>query len=165
MTFSNFTKSRKVERVAVEAHLRSTAIGATVTYGEIKAATGVDCRRDRHVLSSARTTLRDNDGVLFEAVASVGVRRLSAAEIAVDQSRRKRAHQQAKLGLKELATIREPGSLPPGERLLYNASTALLGVIAASSSTKASKLIQSNQVSGHPPPTMADALRLLSRDG
>lgn len=138
-----FSRSRAVERQAVADLLRAAKPGQVLTYGDIKARTGVDCQHDRHILNAARDMVRDEDGVVFEAAYGVGLRRLTDAEVAkiVPDHRRRKAHRQAVKGIKELGTV-DPAALPAGERLLHQAGMALLGAVAAVSTHSAFRRVQ-----------------------
>lgn len=134
----NITNSRAIERAALAARLRLVEAGEVVTYSDLDQACGCDVRASRHILASARAELRDEDSIVFESLAGIGLRRLTEAErgtVAPDR-RRRRAFRQAQTSLKEMRGL-EQALLTPGERQQFFARYALISAIAAVSTHRA----------------------------
>jgi hypothetical protein len=102
MSLPQITNSRAVERAALMELLRTIEAGATVTYEEMDAAAQCDVRKDRHVLAAARADLRDEEMMVFEPIARVGLRRLTESERATIAPDRRRSASKKCAGLKLL---------------------------------------------------------------
>lgn len=84
--------------------LRGVKVGQVISYSRLSAEAGEDVQRKaRHLLDSARAALR-REGILFDAVTNVGLKRLDdvgAVAVAEGQSRRsERADRRASEALK-----------------------------------------------------------------
>jgi hypothetical protein len=137
MPLEQITNSRAVERQALVELLRTVEPGATVNYGMMEAVARCDLRKNRHVLAAARGDLRDEETIVFEAVPTVGLRRLTEPEratVAPDRRRRK-SFRQATLGLKEMRGL-ETAALSNSERQQFLGRLALLSAVAAVSSSR-----------------------------
>jgi len=139
MAEPQFSTSRAVERAAVAEALRAAEPGETISYATLDAAAECSVKENRHIVASARVELRDEDGIVFEAIPNVGYRRLTDSEratVAPDR-RRRRAYRQASNGLKEMRGLLESPSLTAGERQQALGRFALLGAVAAVATHKA----------------------------
>jgi hypothetical protein len=126
------TNSRAIERDLIAAHLRTVAPGATTTYAELSTVAGIDIRAARHVLKAAREEVCNEDGIVFESLINIGLRRLTQSELATVQPdrRRHKAYRQSRIALREMRGVDE-AALPPGERTQFLARLAQHGAIAA----------------------------------
>lgn len=131
--FQSITKSRKVERETIEKLMRDTVQGELLTYAQMSEAVGMNVQRVRYVMEAARRIMRDEEGIVFEAIMNEGLRRLTDLDIAtqVANRRRRKVYRQANFGIKEMLGVKDTSSLPPGEKIQYDAGSALLGAIAA----------------------------------
>jgi len=127
-----FSRSRAIERAALAQLLRTVGEGETVTYAELDRAAGTGVRAERHLLTAARREVRDEDGLVFEPLNLVGLRRLTQVEMATVQPdrRRQRAFRQSVIAQREMAGVRE-ADLGAGERVQFLARLAQHGALAA----------------------------------
>jgi hypothetical protein len=89
---------------ALAARLREVPIGETVTYTDLDAAIGRDCRARRYLLMAARERVENETGALFQAVFNSGLKRLEASAFAtIGQQSRKSIRTKARTASKRMA--------------------------------------------------------------
>ena len=125
-------------------HLRRVDIGATVTYAQLREviSTGVQAGRGKSALETARRKLRDDHNMVFDAVRSVGLRRLSDAEtVEAGASYLGKVKRAARRGARVITAIKDFERLPDDVKIRHNAAMSALGAIEAVSSGRVVKAI------------------------
>lgn len=116
--------------------MAKTTIGATLTYDEISAALGRDCRtRDRYKILVAKKMGEEQSGIIFETQYDVGYRRLPGAELAkIGSAGLKVIRNKAKTSIKTMTLgMSAANDLPPDEyrkQLQFLSSLNLIAELA-----------------------------------
>lgn len=109
--------------------LREKAIGDIATYEEMTDACGRNVQEHRGPLNSARNILRSEDGIEFETVSNVGIRRLDDVGVVHTLgSYLKRARNAAKKGRKVSVCVQKPETLPPELRARFYTAQSLFAL-------------------------------------
>jgi hypothetical protein len=112
-------------------HLQSVEVGQVVTYSELNTVAKIDVQEHRSQLDTARRRLL-KDGIAFDAVMGVGIRRLSNDEIPeVASGAVKRSQKVAKKGLRVLACA-DYAKLPPDLKIQHTVTGTILGIMSKS---------------------------------
>lgn len=106
-----------------------------VTYAELNTAAKIDVQANRSQLDTARRRLL-KDGIAFDAVMGIGLRRLNNDEIPdVAASAIKKSQRVAKKGMRTLACS-DYSSLPPDLKIRHTVTATVLGLMAKSAERK-----------------------------
>jgi len=124
--------------------LRKVEVGQTATYPELSAVISRDVQRlARSNLQSARKALEAQDGIVFEAVHNVGMRRLddvakvkSASSMLSGLRRRSR-----RIG-RRLATVENVAELSAPAKITFDTVATMVGVLDVMTSDKGIKKIE-----------------------
>ena len=140
------------EVMELVAMLVQTPVGGVVTYRDMTRQIGVDVVARRHLLASARRILMREHRMVFGCVMNEGLKLLDCVEVVdiAPLERRKRIHQQAKLGIRELTTVKYD-ELPPDKQAAQNVGLALLGALHAGSDRAAVKKLEHKVANGKLP--------------
>jgi hypothetical protein len=124
--------------------LRQVPVGAVVEYAALTRELGIDVDgRARHLLRSARTRLLEEEGIVFDAVTAVGIKRLDdVGTVDVAEGRTRITGRQIRRTLKIAGTVRDPKGLPPAARARHEAVTIKNGVMAVLFQPKAQRAIK-----------------------
>lgn len=123
-----FKPSAETEKLIVR--MREMEVGEVLTYDQMRAATGVDCQKDRTHIQTARRHLLNEDQRVFSAVRCVGIKRLNDVEIVEQEGTTTiKIRRTVRGSLRRLATV-NPDKLPPLEAQRYRVASAGLGAIA-----------------------------------
>ena len=124
------------ETLVVE--LRKVQPGEIVTYSQLIAAVGKDIRGEhRGYLQTARNILLREDSAVFSAVSGYGLKRLEDHEIPkIGVSAIRQINRKATRSLKQLSCVRNYNNLEKDEKVTFNATTSLLGMLRESSKSK-----------------------------
>ena len=152
---------RAIETAVLVKELRAVQVGATITYRALSMACGVDVLARRHLLDSARRIAMREHRVVFSAEISTGLRRLSDVETVtlMPELRRSRIRSQAKMGIREIATV-DYGKLPADKQLAHNVGLAVLGALHMASDRATVRQIE-HQVANGKLPEMDGTLKLI----
>lgn len=144
-------------------YLRGVAAGQVVRYGDLSRLIGRDVQRSgRHALVGARRVLQ-REAMEFEAVAGVGIKRLSDSEIArLATPVIKHIGRAARRGLRRLSSVRDFASLPNEDKVARNAGGACLGAIAHFSDPRQVKRIEGVVTSSQTALPPADTVQLIA---
>jgi len=149
-----------VATTAIYNRLKRAEYGEIVALAELSqlAQTSIDGLRG--YLDSARKKACDEDGVVFDSVRGVGLKRLTEEEKAAKQQRR-RAHiaRQAKSGLKELRTV-DYARLSSTAKVRHNVETAILATHVAVEAPKNVGRIETASQNNLDALTVAETMRL-----
>lgn len=128
-----------IDAQEIAKRLRATSVGELVTYAELDALIGRDCRT--HGLATARKELLA-ERIVFSAVAKEGVKRLSPPEI-VDAGRAtvRKVNRASKRGIRTLAAA-DFDSLTTQQQMSHNAAMTVLALTASSTSADSIKRIE-----------------------
>jgi len=124
-------------------HLEGVEEGQEITYETLSNVIGRDVRNQAYgQLCTARKRLLD-DGIVFETVRGIGIRRMTASEIAntVGLHSIKRIQRESKRGLRRLSCA-AMGNLTNEDIIKMNTSASVLGVVAEFSKTKSVHTIE-----------------------
>lgn len=112
-------------------------VGAVLTYEQMSAAIGVDVRKRRGALSTARHRALEDEGAHTETVRGVGVKRISSAEVGASQLPRdlRRSRSAARKGLRRVSKI-VINDVPQEERAALFGRASMLQIIDHAASTK-----------------------------
>lgn len=127
---------RHMNTIILMEFLEALPVGSTPTYKEMEALVGPGDRMHGW-LFSARRALRNEKGIIYDAVRGVGLKRLSDVEIVqtadtiVSKLRRTCYN-----GRKRMDAVQEFDKLPQDLRLKHNATSSLLAAIQAVSKAK-----------------------------
>lgn len=141
---------KTISEISVDArllhqHLAASKVGDTLTWEDMGKVIGRDVRPGSTgygALHTARNRAQMDDGMVFDAIAKVGLKRLSDAEIVnTGQSAIDRVRRAARKGAKRLLSVKDFGSLPNDLKVKHNAYASLLGAVAQiSQSSKVTQL-------------------------
>lgn len=137
--------------------LRTVPVGSIVEYATINAELGIEVDgRARHLLRSARSRLLEDDGIVFDAVTSVGLKRLDDVGV-VDaaEGRTRLTGRHVRRTLKIASTVRDPGTLAPPDRARHQAVTIKNGVMAILYQPKATRAIRAAAEKEANPPAIS----------
>lgn len=113
-----FEVTEQTEKAA--SALRLASPGDLVAWGELSLAIGFDAQGEGHGHVTAARRILEREGYVFRPVNTVGLYRLTKAEVAeqVGRQRTRKACSQARRGLRELATLSSSdlASLTPQQR-------------------------------------------------
>ena len=149
------TEKRTIAEPSAEArllyaHLATTKEGDVLTWDAIQAACGVDVRRFRGALTTARRWLLKRDGILFLAVAGVGVQRAgNTGKLAEMDQRKRRISTQARKGLR-VAQVVDVSSMTSTERVHHAAIASIFAAAQHASAHKTERAISSKITEGKP---------------
>jgi hypothetical protein len=149
------------EVLELVAMLAKTHVGEMVTYRHMTRTIGVDVVVRRHLLASARRILMREHNMVFGCVMNEGLKLLDCVEVVdiTPEERRKRIHQQAKLGIRELATVKYE-ALPPEKQAAQNVGLALLGALHTGSNRATVKKLEHKVANGKLPDSL-DVLKVI----
>jgi hypothetical protein len=124
-------------RLVYEA-LKQADVGDIITYSHLSDLIGQDILNNRHLIASARNMAIRFDNMVFDCVASVGLKRLSDAEIVKNTASRpfSRIRSTVRGAHKHMACI-DAGNISNSELVQLNATRSILGVLAHCSKPKA----------------------------
>jgi len=110
--------------------LQKTTEGDTVTYDELSELIGRNIQVNRHLLQSARKSLRRNEGILFDCIHSTGLRRMNNSDIVCKVTTQpfKRIRSTIRNAGKDMTCI-DDQLLSNPERITVNATRSLFGVL------------------------------------
>jgi hypothetical protein len=121
--------------------LQAAAIGQVVTYAELNSASKIDVQSNRSQLDTARRRLL-KDGIAFDAVMGVGLRRLTNEEIPdIAASAIKKSQRVAKKGMRTLACSNY-SELPADLKIRHTVTATVLGLMARSGERKTLNLAE-----------------------
>lgn len=122
-------------------HLQGITAGQVTTYAELSAIAKIDVQVYRSQLDTARRRLL-KEGVAFDAVMGVGLRRLNNDEIPdVAASAIKKSQRVAKKGMRTLACS-DYSALPPDLKIRHTVTATVLGLMAKSGERKTLNLAE-----------------------
>lgn len=130
--------NKAIAEISVEAKLlhqalKAVAIGGTITWTELAHIIGrpVTAQQKGYgALQTARKRALVDDGLVFEAVHKIGLKRLNDSEIvatgthSIDRIRRI-----ARRGTQKLLSVKEFDKLPNADKIRHNAVVSLLGAV------------------------------------
>lgn len=112
-------------------HLQSVEVGQVVTYAELNTVAKIDVQEHRSQLDTARRRLL-KDGIAFDAVMGVGIRRLTNDEIPeVASGSVKKSQRAARKGLRTLACA-DYAKLPPDLKIKHVVTSTVLAIMSKS---------------------------------
>lgn len=133
------TEKKTIAEISIDARmlhqkLKEVPIGSTITWEDLGKVIG----RDVHAgspgygaLTTARRRVQIDDGMVFDAIAKVGLKRLSDAEIVnTGQSIVDRVRRMARKGARRLLSVANFDALPNEAKIKHNAYASLLGAVA-----------------------------------
>ena len=115
-----------------------------VTYEELAAAIGDDPQTaGRHHVARACQILEREAGIVFDAIANVGLRRADdLLKVELGRRRIRKAGRQAKRARRTLAAVEKWEALPNEKKLEHNMLAATAGALQAMSSYQAMKRLE-----------------------
>lgn len=137
------TRNRTVQNEAVARLLAAARPGEIVTYAHMGRAVdpALDDIRNGfdHIKDAARKICLERDGIEFETVIDVGLRRMLPGEVAlqIPTQRRQRIRTQARKGAKSLALAAKLEDLTDAEKVAAKTGAAYFGAVLAVSSLRA----------------------------
>jgi len=129
-------------RLLIQA-LQGVGESEEITYLSLSGAIGRDVRKHAYsALQTARKHLED-DGILFDTVNGVGLKRMTAGDIAKGVGSRgvRSIHRMARRSIKRLSCAAH-GDLTNDEAIAMNTSASVLGVLHECSKAKSVKAIE-----------------------
>jgi len=118
-------------------HLVASEVGQVLSYAELGAVINRNVQGDaRHILQSARNKALCDDGVVFDVVVNVGLKRLSDVEIATSTGEHHigRMRRTARRCVRQLACV--ASELPAEVATRYNASMMVANLVGLACSRK-----------------------------
>ncbi len=146
---------RSIEMSLIRGRLEKATVGELITYGELSELIGRDIQRHRYFLMSARRSLLNEvppHRLVFSAVESVGVLRLSDAEIVgSSQHHNKSIRRRAPKGIKELMAV-DIETLSSEDKTKSLSQQSVLGALQAITKPSMVKRITTHIVDNVLPP-------------
>lgn len=133
-------KKKAIAEISVDARLlhqrlKEVAVGETITWEELSTVIGRDVTAGSAgygPLSTARKRALNDDGIVFDAVSKVGLKRLTDTEIVnTGQATVDKVRRAARKGAKRLLSVRDFEALPNAMKIKHNAYASLLGAVAS----------------------------------
>lgn len=134
------TPKKTIQEISVDARLlhqrlKEVGVGETITWEELSKTAGRNVSAGHAgygALATARRRAQVDDGMVFDAVSKVGLKRLSDVDIVnTGQSTVDRVRRAARKGAKRLLSVRDFNGLPNELKIKHNAYASLLGAVAA----------------------------------
>lgn len=144
--------------------MKKAQIGETIPYEELSDLIKRDVRHAaRGHMQSARTMCERDDGIVFEAVQNVGLRRIGDSQM-VDTAQSSLDHiRRTSRRIKQrLASVRDFNQLPAEKRFKHNALMSLAGAIEAQTKHTAVAKVESAAKKADRQLPLAETLRLFS---
>lgn len=143
------TDKKTIQEISVDARLlhqklKTIEIGATVTWDDLSSVIGRDVRDSGYsALTTARRRVQIDDGMIFDAVHTIGLKRLTDIEIVSSgQSFVDRVRRIARKGAKRLLSVKDFDKLPNNVKVSHNAYASLLGAITQVSSESKVRMLE-----------------------
>ena len=142
------TRNRTVQNEAVARLLAAAKPGEIVTYEAMGRAVDPPCTDIRdgydHIKYAAWDICLERDGIEFECITDVGLRRMLPGEVATQTlaKRRKRIRSVARKGAKILVLAARPGDLTDAEKAVAQTGAAYFGAVMAVSSLRAVRTLE-----------------------
>lgn len=136
---------KSIAEISVDARLlhqrlKTVGIGETVSWGDLAKIIGRDVTAGNggySALTTARRRALMDDGMVFDAVLKVGLKRLSDQDIvATGQATVDKVRRAARKGNRRLLSIQDFDALPNEMKVKHNAYVSLLGAVVAISTDK-----------------------------
>lgn len=123
-----------VDAQILSKRLSQAATGEVVSYGEMTELINRDVTGTaRSVLVTARRDVMREHRMVFEAVISVGIKRLSDSTLSsVGTASLRRIHRAAVTGMRKLACVNDFEAMTKEEKIRHNTSASVLGAIKQS---------------------------------
>jgi hypothetical protein len=120
-----------VDAQTLERVLRKANVGEVVSYDALSGSIGRDVRKGgRHLLRTARHRAFTQDGVVFDTVTDVGLKRLDDHGIVGTQTKRlTHIHRVAARSKRELAAVRDFAAMSNEDKIKHNTGMSLFGVL------------------------------------
>lgn len=139
------TAGRKIERKELITLFSGLPPGGEVDFAEIAVLVGLDHEKtgDRNLIYAVREHCRDVLGIVIEAVAGRGYRRVTDADVAgkVVERRRDRIYRQSVRGAAESVAIHDFAGLDRNSQLRLLAHQSVFGAIALASHEATTKRV------------------------
>ena len=134
--------SLSIEAGAIMSRLRECKPGDVVTYDELSKVVGKDVRMSRGGLATARKRVEVDDRIIFETIATVGVKCLTALEAAQSMTAHvRRTRSAARRGVRKARAI-DVLAVPPAERLTLIARASYLALVDGTGAPAAQKRLE-----------------------
>lgn len=132
-----------IETKALADRLRGVEVGATISYVTLDTELSLQSRgRARHALRSARKILL-REGIRFDVVTGVGLKRMTDAEIAKSGARSVRlVHAAARRESMKMSAVADFEALSNEEKIQHNATLSVLGAVAHFSKPAQVKILE-----------------------
>lgn len=150
--------------------LRIITIGGEASYSHLSEQIGRNVQAEaRGALGSARRALL-REGIRFDVVRDVGLRRMTDSEVARSGARGMRlVHSAARREAKKLTAVEKFDALPNEDKVAHNAAMSVLGAVAHFTAPKQVQLIEAATGQTQRRLPIADSLdtlrRTLGKDG
>lgn len=117
-----------VDAKLVYEHIKKLNPGDTVTYLQLSQIAGRNITKHRHILETARRMALREDGIVFDCISKVGIKRLSDSEIVAVETVRplKRIRSAIRNGAKRINCAK---NITNDERVKANATLSLFGTL------------------------------------
>lgn len=120
-------------------------IGETVTYQELSGLIGADVQgRARGLLRTARKKAMREERMVFGVVRNVGLKRLDDSGIvSTGQLTLAKIRRQARMGMVQLACVRNFDAMPNEAKVAHNTHMSMLGALVAATKPTKVKALES----------------------
>lgn len=144
--------------------LRTVAVGSEASYDTLSARIGRNVQKEaRGLLQSARSALL-REGVRFDVVRNVGLRRMTDAEVARSGARGMRlVHSAARREARKMTAVASFDALANEDKVAHNAAISVLGAVAHFTAPKQVQLIEAATGQAQRRLPIADSLDALRR--
>lgn len=144
--------------------LAAAAMGEVVAYDDLNDLIGRDVRRRAYgALASARRKALAEDGIVFDVVPKVGMKRLTDAEIvASTQADVRRLHKASRRAARKVACAHYE-QLPADSRITHNAVLSLFGAVHNITHVKRLKQLEQEVASTNGELPLAKTLAFFSK--
>lgn len=142
---------RRIPELSVDARLlqqrlKIVPVGETVTYETLAAVIGRECRPQHKAygaLTTARARAQRDDGMVFDAVHRVGLKRLTDVEIVAGGAAViERVRRAARKGTRRLLAVQNFDALPNEAKIKHNAYASMLGAMVSISTERKVKQLE-----------------------
>jgi len=132
-----------IETKALADRLRHIQVGETIEYSKLDAELMLETRGDaRHAMRSARKILL-REGIRFDTVKGVGLKRMTDSEIAKSGSRSVRlVNAMAKREVAKMSAVANFDALTNEEKIQHHATLSVLGAVAHFSKPAQVKILE-----------------------
>jgi len=129
---ADYIKEMAPETRIVIDRLKRMQIGDVVTYGELSAACGKPVSGQTFNLATARRFLVKHNHMVFEAIRSVGLKRLDDTELATSASDKfvEKSRRHAKRSAQKMACVEDYSRLSPAAQIAHTIKISFFGAIA-----------------------------------